>query len=75
MSAHKKITELSSHGHGRADWRAKAAAAQPCDARFPLPHTDLKPCIRICLCGKWRKYWRHTEINYERLEMISGVRG
>lgn len=44
---------VGASGDEQADQRAKAAAAQPLDARLPLPHTDLKPSIRSCLCDKW----------------------
>ena len=69
MSARKKITlcwvppHVGISGNERADQKAKAAAAQPCDARFPLPHTDLKPSIRSCLRDKLREQWRHTSRN------------
>lgn len=47
-------------GSEQADRRAKTAVAHPCDARFPLPHSNLKPRIRNCLRDKWRELWRHT---------------
>ena len=50
-------------GNERADQRAKAAAVQPWEARFPLPHSDMKPIIRECLRKRWRDQWRTTTNN------------
>ena len=55
-------------GNERADQRAKAAAVQPWDARFPLPHSDAKPAIRECLRQRWRDLWGSATSN--KLHMI-----
>lgn len=38
--------QVGDRGNEQADQRAKAAAAQHCDARFPLPHTAMNLTIR-----------------------------
>nr|BDT63038.1 MAG: hypothetical protein [Trachysalambria curvirostris nimavirus] len=69
ISRRRKITlcwvpaHVGVQGNELADQRAKAAAAQPCDATFPLPHTDMKPSIRLCLRERWREQWRLTSNN------------
>ena len=69
MSARMKITlcwvpaHVGVCGNERADQRAKAAAEQPWDACFPLPHSDVKPIIRECLRKRWMELWRSTTNN------------
>ena len=50
-------------GNELADQRAKAAAGQPWEASFPLPHTDMKPSIREVMRNKWRQQWRQLSNN------------
>lgn len=49
-------------GSKRTDWQGKAAATQPNDAHFPLPHTDLRPASVVFTSIR-------QETNCERLEI------